>query len=215
MTAPLTPEDFAAATGVSRETLDRLTIYADLLAKWNRRINLVSRASLSDIWRRHLLDSAQLFKLAPSAATDDTGLWLDLGSGAGFPALIMAIMGAPAVHAVESDSRKCVFLREAARATGAALTVHNCRIEVLPPMAAAVISARALAPLPRLLELAAPHLIPDTTLLFPKGQDVADELTEASKCWNMRAEQVPSITDVSGIVLRLKEVTHVGRRSEG
>lgn len=215
MTAPLTPEGFAAATGVSRETLDRLMVYEDLLAKWNQRINLVSRGSLTDVWRRHLLDSAQLFDLAPSTATDGAGLWLDLGSGAGFPALVVAIMGAPAVHAVESDSRKCVFLQEAARMTGAPLTVHNSRIEVLPPMTAAVISARALAPLPRLLELAAPHLMPETTLLFPKGQDVADELTEASKCWSMRAEQIPSITDVSGVVLRLKEVTHVGRWSEG
>lgn len=210
MAAPLTAAQFAAAIGVSRETLDRLTLYVDLLRKWTARINLVSRASLTDVWRRHILDSAQLLPLGAP-----TGPWLDLGSGAGLPGLIVAIMGARDVHLVESDSRKCIFLREAARATATEVTVHNCRIEALEPLPAGTISARALAPLPDLLVLAAAHMTDDTVLLLPKGQDVADELTAASKCWNMRVEQIPSQSDDWGVILRLKEVSHVSRWSEG
>lgn len=210
MPAPLTAEAFAGQAEVSRETLARLILYVDVLRKWTARINLVSRASLADVWRRHILDSAQLLPLGA-----DHGSWLDLGSGAGLPGLIIAIMGVSDVHLVESDSRKCAFLREAARITETTVTIHNRRIEDLTPLPAATISARALADLPTLLTLAAPHITTDTVLLLPKGQDVADELTAAAKCWIMSAEQIPSRSDDSGIVLRLKEVSHVSRWSEG
>lgn len=194
---------FQDATGVSRETLDRLTAYADLLRKWQRAINLVGRATLPDLWRRHIYDSAQLLPLAPA----DSGPWLDLGSGAGFPGLVLAIMGAKDVHLVESDARKAAFLREAARITATDVTLHTARIEHLAPFSAAVVTARALAPLPRLLDLAAPFLTPSSVALFLKGQDVEIELTEAAKCWSMRAERQPSLTDSSGVVLRLTEVS--------
>ncbi len=194
---------FQDATGVSRETLDRLAAYADLLRKWQRAINLVSRTTLPDLWRRHMYDSAQLLPLAPA----DTGPWLDLGSGAGFPGLVLAIMGARDMHLVESDTRKAAFLREAARITTTNVTLHTARIENVAPFPAAVVTARALAPLPKLLELAAPFLNSDSVALFPKGQDMELELTEAAKYWNMRAERQPSLTDSSGVLLRLTEVS--------
>jgi len=206
----MSPEEAAAALGVSRETQTRLERLVALLRKWNDRVNLVSRASLDDVWRRHILDSGQLLRLGPAR-----GPWLDLGSGAGFPGLVLAAMGAPDVQLVESDGRKCVFLREAARETGLAVTVHDQRIERLAPMSAPVITARALAPLPRLLPLAQRHFAADTTCLFLKGQDVEGELTEAAKSWTMRIDRIASLSDPHGVVLRLKEVSHVARPSAG
>lgn len=203
--APLGPEGFRAATGVSRETLDRLEGFAALLVKWQKAINLVAADSLADMWRRHFLDSAQLWPLAPPGAR----VWVDLGSGAGFPGLVLAIMGAPEMHLIESDGRKCAFLLEAARATDTKMTVHRCRIEAAPPLAADVVTARALAPLSRLLELAAPFLRPGTVCLFLKGQDVERELTEAAKCWNMQAERLVSRSNPAGVVLRLRECRRV------
>jgi 16S rRNA (guanine527-N7)-methyltransferase len=139
----MTPAEFAAETGVSRETLARLEAYAALLLAWNRRVNLVGRGTEEDLWRRHMLDSAQLHPLIPAGART----LVDLGSGAGFPGLVLAILGGPHVHLVESDQRKAVFLREAARVTGAAAMVHAIRIEAAPPLAADIVTARALAPL--------------------------------------------------------------------
>jgi 16S rRNA (guanine527-N7)-methyltransferase len=208
--APLTIEEFQKAADVSRETLDRLKIYADILEKWNPRINLVSRRSLDDLWRRHMLDSIQLFKLyRPIEASWSENIWLDLGSGAGFPGLVLAIAGVRNVHLLESDGRKCTFLREAARATGTEVTVHNSRIEAAPPLGAQIISARALAPLPRLLSWAHPHLGVGGEILLLKGQDVDVELTEAAKCWNMSVRSIPSITDGSGSILQLTEISRV------
>jgi 16S rRNA (guanine527-N7)-methyltransferase len=205
MPAPLTAEAFARAGNVSRETMARLTAYLDLLRKWNRRINLVGRSTLDDPWRRHFLDSAQLLTAAPPP-----GLWLDVGSGAGFPGLVCAILAGRPVHLVESDARKAVFLREAARATGAEATVHTCRIEDLPALEAAVISARALAPLDRLLDLTVRFATKETIFLFPKGLDVDDELTKAAKSWKMKVERIESQSDSRGIILKLQEVSHVG-----
>lgn len=205
--APLTISEFQAAADVSRETLARLEAYVALLKKWNRRINLVSRRGLDDVWRRHMLDSLQL--LPYRGAADVQGPWLDLGSGAGFPGLILAIAGVRAMHLVESDGRKCAFLREAARVTGTEVTVHNDRIEALPGQGAATISARALAPLPRLLSWAYPHLVPGGQILLLKGQDVDVELTEAAKYWKMTSRRIPSVTDGSGSILQLTEISRV------
>ena len=127
MAALLTPQEFQVAADVSRETLDKLTAYVDLLRKWQRSINLVSAPSLADVWRRHILDSAQLLKLAPEHSRS----WLDLGSGAGLPGLVVAMLGMPNVHLVESDKRKCAFLREAARVAGVQVRIHNCRIDTM------------------------------------------------------------------------------------
>ncbi|MDA1097567.1 MAG: 16S rRNA (guanine(527)-N(7))-methyltransferase RsmG [Proteobacteria bacterium] len=206
----MAPAEFSKAANVSRETLGRLEIYAALLRKWNQRINLVSRRSLDDLWRRHMLDSIQLCKFCKLDEINGVVTpWLDLGSGAGFPGLVLAIAGVRDVHLVESDGRKCTFLREAARVTGVEVTVHNERIEALPPQAAQTISARALAPLPRLLLLASGHLAPGGQILLLKGQDIDAELTDATKYWKMTARRFPSVTDESGSILQLTEISHV------
>ena len=203
----LSVRDFQTAANVSRETLARLEAYGALLKKWNPHINLVSRRSLDDLWRRHMLDSIQL--LDHSLPNDVGGPWLDLGSGAGFPGLVLAIAGVTDMHLVESDGRKCTFLREAARITGTEVTVHNERIETMSPMGAAVISARACAPLSKLLTWGHRHLAPGGQMFLMKGQDVDVELTEAAKCWKMTLRLIPSVTDETGSILQLTEITRV------
>jgi 16S rRNA (guanine527-N7)-methyltransferase len=200
---PLAAERACALLHVSRETGARLAAYLDLLRLWQRRINLVGPATLADPWRRHILDSGQLWRLWPTGAR----ILVDLGSGAGLPGLVLAIMGAPEAHLIESDRRKAAFLREAGRATGTALTVHACRGEVAAAPRADVLTARALAPLPRLLDLAARFLDERTTCLLLKGRGVETELTAARRGWKMRAAMHASLSDPSGRVLVLREVT--------
>lgn len=199
---PLSREAFANQVGVSRETLDRLSVYLDLLRRWERAINLVGPATLEDPWRRHFLDSAQLAAFVPDRAKS----LVDLGSGAGFPGMVLAIMGVPGVHLIESDRRKAQFLREVARATGTPVTIHAARIEDVPGWPADVISARALAPLPRLLDLAERFLASDSVCLFLKGRSGLCELTEAQAGWHMVAEVLPSLSDPTGLVLQLRGV---------
>jgi len=198
--------------GVSRETLDRLAAHEALLRRWQKAVNLVGRNSLRDPWRRHYLDSAQLAPLLPAT----TKHLVDLGSGAGFPGLVLAILVAAKdaetgptgirVDLIESDKRKCAFLREAARLADIDVHIHDCRIEAMPPFAADVVTARACAPLDRLCAYAAPLLAPDGICLFLKGKAVAGELTEARKKWKMRVEQIPSRSDPSGIILRVGDL---------
>ncbi len=199
MPAPMSREAFAHASGVSRETLERLDVFVDMLTKWQRRINLVSKASLVDVWRRHVLDSTQIIDYLPAAP----GRVLDFGSGAGFPGLVMAILGVDGVELVESDGRKATFLAEAARLTGVNVTIHNVRIEVLPPMPADVITARACAPLVGLLAYGERFWAPHTRFIVPKGVHVDEELTDATKCWRMTIDRHPSRTDPNGTVLCL------------
>jgi len=188
--------------GVSRETLDRLEAYLDLLRRWQEKINLVSAGTLTDPWRRHIVDSGQLWRHWPAGAT----ILADLGSGAGLPGLVLAVKGAPVVHLVESDRRKAAFLREAARACDASVTVHAQRIEAVPPLAADVITARALAPLPDLLVLAERHMHPGTTLLLLKGRGAASELTRAREHWTMKVASDPSLSDAEGQLLNITEI---------
>jgi 16S rRNA (guanine527-N7)-methyltransferase len=202
----MTPVEFAAETGVSRETLARLAAYADLLTAWNQRLNLVGRGTVADLWRRHFLDSAQLHPLLPAGART----LVDLGSGAGFPGLVLAIMGGPHVHLIESDQRKAVFLREAIRVTQAPATVHATRIEAAPPLTADVVTARALAPLDALLDVAQRLLGPHTVCLFLKGRAAGDELTLAAKRWKMSADLLPSRSDPTGVILRLDHIERSG-----
>jgi 16S rRNA (guanine527-N7)-methyltransferase len=199
---PLTATGFAKLTNVSRETLAKLETLVGLLASWNRRINLVSPRTLRDVWERHILDSAQLFPLIPPGAER----LVDLGSGAGFPGLVLAAMGVPEVHLIESDQRKAVFLREALRLTGVSATVHPTRIDRAPRMAADVITARGLAPLTELLEISQRFLGPRTICLFPKGALVNQELTAARKTWHIRVHRQPSLMDPSGCILCLEAV---------
>lgn len=201
----MTPAAFREATGVSRETLRRLEVYAALLEKWSGAINLVGRGTLGDLWRRHMLDSAQLFPLIPPEART----LVDLGSGAGFPGMVLAIMGVASVHLIESDKRKCAFLAEVARQTGAAVTIHPVRIDKMPAMTADVITARALANLPELLDLAEKFVSKHSILLFLKGRRVDEELTRARERWNMRSRQIPSQTDSDGIILGLEAISRV------
>lgn len=207
----MTPESFAAAADVSRETLARFRAYAGLLAKWQTAINLVGRDTLKDVWGRHFLDSAQLWPLVPP----DARVLVDLGSGAGFPGLVLALLAAgagrgPAVHLVESDARKGAFLIEAVRETGlgGAVRVHTARAEALagalPP--ADVVTARALAPLAELLALAAPLLAPGGAGLFLKGARAADEIAAARARWDFTVDRRPSLTDPAGAVLIVRRL---------
>ncbi len=188
---------------------ERLEAYAALLTRWNARINLISRGDASDLWTRHILDSAQLGNLLPAA----TGTLADFGSGAGFPGLILAITTGWKVHLVESDQRKAAFLREAVRATGALAEVHPVRVEALSLARVAVVTARALAPLPDLLTLAYPRLTPGGICLFPKGVTANDELTAAENEWHMRVERFPSQTSPGATLLRISELRRVASDS--
>jgi 16S rRNA (guanine527-N7)-methyltransferase len=208
MTAPLSREAAGVLLGVSRETLDRLQSYIDLLLRWQDRINLVGPATLADVWRRHIVDSVQLWPQWPA----DARSLVDLGSGAGLPGLLLAVMGAPIVHLIESDRRKAAFLREAARACGAAVQVHAQRIQAVPPLNADVITARALAPLDELLPLALPHMHHGTTLLLLKGRGAASELTRAQEHWTMDATSLPSLSDPEGQILIIRDVRRAPSR---
>ena len=199
---PLSAQGFAEIFTVSRETLARLEAYAALLTRWSARINLVGRDTIADLWRRHFLDSAQLRPFVPDGAQS----LIDLGSGAGFPGLVLAILGVAGVELVEADSRKTAFLREAARVAEASVTIRACRVAAVPAHSVDVVTARALAPLDRLLDLAQPFLGPDTVCLFPKGERAGEELTLARKRWTMTVVLHNSIADPRGVVLRLHQV---------
>jgi 16S rRNA (guanine527-N7)-methyltransferase len=203
---PLSPEEFAQAANVPRGTLEKLEAYAALLRQWQGAVNLVGRDTLDDLWRRHMLDSAQLAPHIPPGAETIT----DLGSGAGFPGLVLAIVTGLKVHLVESTGKKAAFLREAARLTDAPAEVHHGRAESVTPWAAEVITARAFAPLPALLDYAEPFLNATdgpVTCLFLKGRTGREELTEAGKTWTMTADILPSLSDEAGMVLKLRDIS--------
>jgi 16S rRNA (guanine527-N7)-methyltransferase len=191
--------------GVSRETHAALEAFAALLLRWNRTVNLIARGNEAELWVRHIADSLQLLPLIPP----NTSRGIDLGSGAGFPGLVLAIAAGIPFDLIESDQRKAAFLREAARATGAPVTIHPVRAELakLPP--APLITARALAPLTRLLALAAPFLAPGGTCLFLKGADAESELTAAAAQWHMQVERIPSQTGAGACILRISDIARV------
>lgn len=203
---PLTAEAFARRTGADGPTMARLYDYLALLEKWQRRINLIAVSTLADPWRRHLLDSAQLVALLPAARHEGPLRIGDLGSGAGFPGLVLAMLGAGRVCLIESDSRKCAFLREAIRITGAPARVETARIEDLAPQGCDVVTARACAPLPVLLGYAARHVAPGGISLLLKGRTAAAELTQAEKTWKIRSNLIPSVTDPTGTVIRVQAI---------
>ena len=190
---------------VSRETLERLNAFLGVLERWNSRINLVSAASRTEVWSRHVDDSLRLVPLIPN----DTARAIDLGSGAGFPGLIVAIATGLHVDLIESDRRKAAFLAEAARVTEAPVRVYSTRIESCPCLPARLVLIRALAPLARLLELAHPMLARDGVCLFHKGRNVETEIAVARKDWTMVADYLPSDTDPGSIILRLRQVARV------
>jgi 16S rRNA (guanine527-N7)-methyltransferase len=195
---------------VSRETEERLLRFSDLIKKWNPAINLVSKSSVADIWDRHIVDSAQIFPMLPVEAKQ----CLDIGSGAGLPGLVLAILSHELsadrhFSLVESDQRKCVFLREVARAIGLYVTVISDRIEKLPPHSADVISARALAPLSKLVAHAAYHLRPDGVCFFPKGEMYLQELDVARMAFSFEYEVLNSKTDLKGAILKIYGIENV------
>lgn len=200
---PLSPDDFQRETDASLEAMARLTAYAALLETWQKRINLVGGSTVEDLWRRHMLDSAQLLPHLPAG----TKSLLDIGSGAGFPALVLAILGVPEVHLVESDGRKAAFLTEAARITETKIHIHRCRIEKLPPFPVKIITARACAPLPKLIEYVEPFLSADTICMFPKGRNAEQELTDSKKNWMMKVTRIRSLTDSFAQILRIEDIS--------
>ena len=177
----------------------RLKLYADLLLTWNARLNLVSRADAAAIWRRHIEDSLQLAPLIPAGVERA----IDLGSGAGFPGLVLAIATGIPFALIEADRRKAAFLLEAARRTAAPVAVLAERMETCPGVSAAFVTARAVAPLPRLLPLAAPFLAPGGCLVLPKGGKADAELTAASTGWNMCVQRFASTTAPDAVILRI------------
>ncbi len=195
---------FCRRYDVSRETLQHFEVYLFLLAKWNRRINLVSPTSLEDAWTRHVMDSAQLWPLRPNGART----WLDIGSGAGFPGLVIALLGQMdeaglRVTLVESDQRKCAFLHAVASACDLEVGIVAGRIEGLDPLRADVVSARALAPLDTLLGYAEIHRAERGICLFPKGRTVHKEIEEARRKWLFDYRLHPSLTDPEAAIIEI------------
>lgn len=212
-----TPEAFREAFGVSRETLARLKIYEDLLKAWQKAVNLVAPSTLEQVWHRHFADSAQLFVFAPEGGKS----WLDLGSGGGFPGLVLAIMLAERhpearMALVESDARKAAFLGEVARKTGVAVEIRAERSEKAATQANSqirdVITARALAPLPKLLGLVLPFFSPQTVALFPKGREAEVEVAQGKERFAFDASLAPSRTDDEA---RIVIVRNLAARTEG
>ena len=198
------------ASDVSRETREELDHYLYLLRKWSPKINLVSPESLEDAEQRHMQDSLQILDHAPLS----TGIWADLGSGAGFPGLVVAIAlkrQSPdvRVHLVESDQRKATFLRTVSRETNTPVVIHPTRIETLPELAADVVSARALASLPKLLPLVYRHLQEDGVAVLPKGKDSTKELAEAKQAWDFDCVSLPSKTHRKAVILKIGALRHV------
>lgn len=189
-------------TGAGDGVVERLAIYQDVLEKWNQRINLVGGESMTDPWRRHFLDSAQVVPLLPAG----NPMVADLGSGAGFPGLVLAIMTSARVTLVESNTRKCAFLREAARLTGTTVDIRNTRIESLDIKNVDVVTARACASLEKLLNFALPLLSDTGFSIFLKGKSAETELTEARKGWKMRTTTIPSRTDSHGAILKISDI---------
>jgi 16S rRNA (guanine527-N7)-methyltransferase len=197
-----------AMVPVSRETLERLDQMVELLLSWQRSTNLIASSTIPSLWTRHVADSLQLVEIVRTATQ-----WVDLGSGGGFPGLVIACALATAsdvtVHLVESNAKKSAFLREASRVLGLPVIVHARRIEDFVACFVAqvdVVTARAVAPLSNLLTLAEPLLRNGAQGLFPKGQDVEAELTEASKYWNIDTELIPSRTDPRGRIVLVRRL---------
>lgn len=199
-----------AGLDVSRETMDRLEAYLALLKKWNPAINLVAKSTIDAAWERHFIDSAQVFSLAPS----NVRKWGDLGSGGGFPGLVCAALAkelSPETHftLVESDKRKATFLRTVARELDLTVEVLSERIESVNPLSADLISARALAALPKLLDFAERHLEVGGRALFQKGISFRDEIAESLESWRFTYEEYASVTDPESVVLLIGDIERV------
>ncbi|WP_083096831.1 16S rRNA (guanine(527)-N(7))-methyltransferase RsmG [Pseudophaeobacter leonis] len=206
----MTQMDLPEQLGVSRETMERLKKFEEVLLKWNPRINLVSKNSLPHLWQRHIADSVQVY----DCAKDIGESWLDIGSGGGFPGIVIAILAAERsphtkVTLIESDQRKSAFLRTAARECGVSITVLNKRIEQVEPLGAQIMSARAVADLDTLLAFAERHLADGGVALFPKGESWKKEFDAATKRWRFDVETITSLTETEAVILKIKGITRV------
>lgn len=201
--------EFVRLSGATEAQIAALRTYRDLLTDWNQRMNLVGPATLPDFWGRHAWDSAQLFSLAPEALT-----WADLGAGAGLPGIVLAIFGKDRegfeVHLVESMAKRCRFLEEVVQTLDLPAVIHNDRAENLS-RDVDIVTARACAPMIRLLGYAQPWLSGTNQGLFLKGQDVATEIAAAREAWRFEAELLPSTSDPRGRIVRLRNKIHARR----
>lgn len=200
--------DFIQRTAdyVSHETLGKLQRYAELLAEWQPKINLVGPKTIPELWTRHLLDSAQLYPLLPPG----TQRLVDMGAGAGFPGLVLAILGVPDVHLIESDQRKSIFMQHVSRETKTPVTVHNVRIEAASALGADVVTARALSALTELLPYTARHLKAGGSALFLKGGNWEQEVKDAEADWVFHMKHSPSLTSPDGAIVRLDDISPRG-----
>lgn len=194
---------------VSRETSDKLKIYGDLLVKWQKAKNLVSGNTIDDIWRRHFLDSAQLIPLLRDVFGKKQLSLLDIGSGAGFPGLVLSTMNVATAHMVESVGRKCVFMRQVVRETGADAEIHNVRIEEIDPFSVDIITSRACARILQLINWSEPFLQYSPEIWLLKGELADEELTEAQAYWKMDIDRFQSQSDPSGVILRLRGIEKI------
>ncbi len=204
-----TYEEFCSYQHVSRETFKKFEIFIEVLLKWQKSVNLISNSTINTIWKRHFLDSAQLY----TYSQDIKGNILDIGSGAGFPGMILAMMGNNNVNLIESDQKKCIFMREVARLTNTKVKIYNCRIEDLDYMKPELIISRALAPLSKLIEYVDNHMNKNIEenkvtpkLLFLKGKNYNNEIYDLLKIRKLEIEIFPSITDDFGKVLYIKNI---------
>jgi len=204
MSGIMTAAEFQRRTDVSRETLDKFICYCEMLIKWQKSINLVSNSSLEDMWRRHFYDSAQLIDYID--IKNKPLKILDLGSGAGFPGLVLSILGAGEVHLVEGVGKKCSFMKQIIQKTAIDAIVHNERIEDMAAFPVDLISSRACADLEKLLDLTSRFMTADTQCLFLKGEKAEQELERAAIRWNFTVKKYPSKSEESGMILLLSEI---------
>ena len=195
-----------SSTGASRETLDRFKVYQALLEKWAPRINLVGSSTLPNFWSRHILDSAQILPHAPPSALS----WVDFGSGAGFPGLVLAVLLEARSNAticlIEASAKRCAFLREAARAMETKVEIIQAKLEDVAPSRSDVVTARAFTSLERLIAYAVPWLGDQSQTLFPKGEEIHAEIAQASTQWNFQSIIYPSISDSRGCVVKISNI---------
>ena len=204
------PDEFSRDISVSRETLAQLKEFVHLLLRWQKVFNLVGSSTVVDIWRRHILDSAQIYQFL-----NPPGCLVDLGSGAGFPGIVLAIMGYPAVKLIEANGKKCAFLRKASHSLDINIEVIQCRIEDhKSTKRAAYITSRALASLEKLLIYSEPLISRQGKCFFMKGANVVPELTKAKKNWNMDVQKHISMSNPRGVVLEIAELTSIDEKHE-
>jgi 16S rRNA (guanine527-N7)-methyltransferase len=200
----LTAETACERLGVSRETRERLEAYVATLLEWQGRMNLIGSGTIDDIWNRHIVDCAQLARLVPTGCRR----LVDLGSGAGLPGLIFAILGVPGVELVESDQKKAAFLHAAAGAAGVKPLIHTCRVEAMPQEPADVVTARAVAPLERLVPMVSRFMTEGSVAILPKGSSVDDELKAVARHWHLWYSRHTSMTDPRGCLLVIDRLYH-------